>query len=113
MPAAQKASYLQWRMAMTRCDVTFSCERHRAVALTRLQCPVKDVTCGITAHRMAYFMKVRVLCARDACCRRPRYSLQDFIGVYQAMEMDQGGSRCEHTPTNFKTRPAPARLHHT
>lgn len=36
-------------------------------------CPVKDITCGITAHRMAYFMK-------------------DFIGAHQAMEMDQGGS---------------------
>lgn len=25
------------------------------------QCPLKDATCGITAHRMAYFMKARSL----------------------------------------------------
>jgi hypothetical protein len=25
------------------------------------QCPVKDSTCGITAHRMAYFMKARAI----------------------------------------------------
>lgn len=36
-------------------------------------CHLKDSTCGITAHRMAYFMK-------------------DFVGARQAMEMDQGGS---------------------
>ncbi len=66
--------------------------RLRSHYIDTLQCHLKDSTCGVTAHRMAYFMKALSAVARCtlALAHAP---LQDYIGAHQAMEMDQGGSR--------------------